>query len=200
MSVSDKILISNLLSLSSLSLSLSLSQYGDREAAELWSQLQRRIPAMFGGITVQPSLLHGDLWSGNAGQVDTTPGPSTSLIRLCVCTTVSAAVAYDPASFYGHHEFDLAITTMFGGFSQDFYSAYHDLIPRAEGFVARSQLYLLFHYLNHWYYTLFYVAVILVACMQATVVKVLLFSYRNHFGSSYRSQSIAIMKKLVHTR
>lgn len=60
------------------------------------------------------------------------------------------AVAYDPASFYGHHEFDLAITTMFGGFSRDFYSAYHHLIPQAPGFATRSKLYLLFHYLNHW--------------------------------------------------
>ncbi|CAI8023207.1 Fructosamine-3-kinase [Geodia barretti] len=114
-------------------LELVQQNYGDREAAELWTRLQRCIPRLFRGITVQPSLLHGDLWSGNAGQVEQTP------------------VAYDPASFYGHHEFDLAITTMFGGFSPEFYSSYHDLIPRADGFSDRSQLYLLFHYLNHWY-------------------------------------------------
>lgn len=49
-------------------------QYGDREASELWSQLQRYIPAMFKDVSIHPSLLHGDLWAGNAGQVDNTPG------------------------------------------------------------------------------------------------------------------------------
>ena len=51
-----------------------LSQYRDREASELWQRLQRHIPAMFQGITVEPSLLHGDLWSGNAGEADGQPG------------------------------------------------------------------------------------------------------------------------------
>jgi fructosamine-3-kinase len=60
-------------------------------------------------------------------------------------------VIFDPASFYGHHEFDLAITRMFGGFTEEFYSAYHKLIPKAPGYEARHKLYLLFHCLNHWY-------------------------------------------------
>lgn len=61
------------------------------------------------------------------------------------------AVIFDPASFYGHHEFDLAIAEMFGGFTRDFYNSYHELIPKAPGFEKRQKLYLLFHYLNHWY-------------------------------------------------
>ncbi len=60
------------------------------------------------------------------------------------------AVVFDPASFYGHHEFDLAITAMFGGFERGFYSSYHKLIPKSPGFAKRQKLYLLFHYLNHW--------------------------------------------------
>jgi fructosamine-3-kinase len=60
-------------------------------------------------------------------------------------------VIYDPASFYGHHEFDLAITRMFGGFRKEFYERYHQLIPREIGFEERKPLYELFHYLNHWY-------------------------------------------------
>jgi len=59
-------------------------------------------------------------------------------------------VIFDPASFYGHSEFDLAIAAMFGGFSNAFYNAYHQLIPKAPGFDKRHQLYQLFHYLNHW--------------------------------------------------
>ena len=62
-------------------------------------------------------------------------------------------VIYDPASFYGHDEFDLAIAGMFGGFSKQFYDTYHKLIPKAKGFDDRHTLYTLFHYLNHWYVT-----------------------------------------------
>lgn len=49
-------------------------QYGDHEASELWHQLQHVIPAMFKEVTVKPSLLHGDLWSGNAGEANQEPG------------------------------------------------------------------------------------------------------------------------------
>lgn len=70
---------------------------------------------------------------------------------MCIVLSHIVTVAYDPASFYGHHEFDLAITKMFGGFSSQFYTAYHSLIPQSPGFTTRSNLYLLFHYLNHWY-------------------------------------------------
>ena len=62
----------------------------------------------------------------------------------------SSLVIYDPASFYGHHEFDLAIAGMFGGFTHKFYRAYHRLIPKADGFDTRQKLYTLFHYINHW--------------------------------------------------
>ena len=49
------------------------------------------------------------------------------------------------------HEFDLAITQMFGGFSKIFYHEYHKLVPQEPGFENRKLLYELFHYLNHWY-------------------------------------------------
>ncbi len=62
-----------------------------------------------------------------------------------------SSVIFDPASFYGHHEFELAIAGMFGGFTRKFYDAYHSLIPKALGFAGRNKLYVLFHYLNHWW-------------------------------------------------
>ncbi len=40
---------------------------GDREAERLWPKLKKVIPTLFEGIEVRPALLHGDLWSGNAG-------------------------------------------------------------------------------------------------------------------------------------
>nr|CAD7429255.1 unnamed protein product [Timema monikensis] len=125
--------------------------YGDREALELWSQLNLKVPSFFKGLEVQPSLLHGDLWSGNIAETDNEP------------------VIFDPAAFYGHHEFDLSIAGMFGGFDSQFYDAYHRIIPKAPGFEKRHKLYQLFHHLNHW----------------------------NHFGSSYRSSSVSIMKSLL---
>lgn len=65
---------------------------------------------------------------------------------LCVKITV----VFDPASYYGHHEFDLAIAAMYGGFSRAFYDSYHNQVPKEKGFDKRHQLYQLFHHLNHW--------------------------------------------------
>uniref|UniRef100_A0A8D8PPN0 protein-ribulosamine 3-kinase n=1 Tax=Cacopsylla melanoneura TaxID=428564 RepID=A0A8D8PPN0_9HEMI len=81
----------------------------------------------------------------------------------------SEAYMYDPAVFYGHHEYDLAISSMFPGFRQQFYDAYHALIPKAPGFEDRQRVYQLFHYLNHW----------------------------NHFGGGYKSSSLSIMRNLA---
>lgn len=126
-------------------------EYGDREARELWSQLKIKIPDLFSDVDIVPALLHGDLWGGNVAECDSGP------------------VVFDPASFYGHSEFELAIAGMFGGFGNSFYSAYHSKIPKAAGFDKRLKLYQIFHYLNHW----------------------------NHFGTSYRSSSLSGMRSLL---
>ena len=51
-----------------------IAQYGDKEVLELWSLLQRKLPGMFKGLEIEPSLLHGDLWSGNAAETKDGPG------------------------------------------------------------------------------------------------------------------------------
>jgi len=56
-------------------------QSGDRDALELWSQLQLKIPSFFQNVDVKPSLLHGDLWGGNAAEVSTGPGKSHHRLR-----------------------------------------------------------------------------------------------------------------------
>jgi protein-ribulosamine 3-kinase len=76
-----------------------------------------------------PSLLHGDLWSGNAGFL-----PS------------GAPALFDPAVYYGDREADLAMTELFGGFAPEFYSAYG---PLPAGYETRKHLYNLYHLLNH---------------------------------------------------
>ena len=49
-------------------------QHHDSEVQSLWSKLQPKIPEYFKGLDVQPSLLHGDLWGGNAAETDSKPG------------------------------------------------------------------------------------------------------------------------------
>jgi len=79
----------------------------------------------------QPSLLHGDLWRGNAGF--TGEGP----------------VVFDPAVYYGDREADLAMTELFGGFPREFYKAYDETFPLPDGYERRKHLYNLYHLLNH---------------------------------------------------
>jgi fructosamine-3-kinase len=79
-----------------------------------------------------PSLLHGDLWAGNAA-----------------CTAGGEPVTYDPACYYGDREADLAMTELFGGFSPGFYAAYRDTWPVPAGYAVRRDLYNLYHVLNH---------------------------------------------------
>ncbi|MBC7947205.1 MAG: fructosamine kinase family protein [Chitinophagaceae bacterium] len=76
-----------------------------REAAQ-FDQLYKKLDEIF--EVERPSLLHGDLWSGNF-----------------MCDQRSSPVLVDPAVYYGHRSIDLAMTTLFGGFEKTFYDAYH---------------------------------------------------------------------------
>jgi hypothetical protein len=79
------------------------------------------------------------------------------------------AVAFDPATFYGHHEYDLAIAAMFGGFNKAFYSEYHKYIPQQPGFNKRQDLYKLFHNINHWLVFLFFLPIQLMIYMNILI-------------------------------
>lgn len=99
---------------------------------ERGSRLLESVPALLAGHEPQPSLLHGDLWPGNRGMLpDGTP------------------VAFDPAVYYGDREADLAMTELFGGFPDEFYSAYEKELPLDSGYESRKHLYNLYHLLNH---------------------------------------------------
>jgi fructosamine-3-kinase len=89
------------------------------------------LDAVLENHTPRPSLLHGDLWSGNAGF--TNDGP----------------VVFDPAVYYGDREADLAMTELFGGFPREFYTAYEEILPLGDGYERRKHLYNLYHLLNH---------------------------------------------------
>ncbi|BAZ43831.1 fructosamine kinase [Chondrocystis sp. NIES-4102] len=78
------------------------------------------------------SLLHGDLWSGNAAIAkDGTP------------------VILDPATYYGDRETDLAMTELFGGFPPAFYQGYNEAWELESGYQQRKSIYNLYHVLNH---------------------------------------------------
>lgn len=78
------------------------------------------------------SLLHGDLWAGNKAY-----------------TVQGQAVIYDPASYFGDRETDLAMTELFGGFEASFYAAYQAHSPLPDGYRLRRDVYNLYHMLNH---------------------------------------------------
>ena len=99
-----------------------------------------------------PALLHGDLWAGNF---------------LCVKRGMPAII--DPAVYYGHREADLAMTLLFGGFEDSFYSAYNEIYPLRSGWQKRMELYKLYHLFNH----------------------------LNLFGEGYYGQVVCTMRKLV---
>ena len=112
------------------------------------------LDSFFYNYSPHPSLLHGDLWGGNASQ-DSKGHP----------------FIFDPASYYGDREADLAFTYMFGGFSSSFYNAYERELPLDSGFKQRKTLYNLYHELNHF----------------------------NLFGGGYASSAQSSINQLVHT-
>jgi fructosamine-3-kinase len=101
-----------------------LQQHGEK--------LLSKLPDFFVGHQPDPSLLHGDLWSGNHGYLAS-----------------GEPVLFDPAPYYGDREADLAMTELFGGFGADFYAAYRAAYPLHAGYTPRRDLYNLYHILNH---------------------------------------------------
>jgi len=101
------------------------------ELQDRGNRLAERLVDLFEGYDPVPSLLHGDLWSGNWGVADGAP------------------VIFDPAVYYGDRETDIAMTRLFGGFGSAFYREYERAWPLAAGSAERLDLYQLYHVLNH---------------------------------------------------
>ncbi|WP_319381116.1 fructosamine kinase family protein [Thiomicrorhabdus sp.] len=118
-------------------------------------RLIRNLPLWFESYHPQASLLHGDLWGGNSA-----------------FTENGDPVIFDPASYYGDRETDLAMTELFGGFSDDFYQGYHEVFPLDSGYQSRKPLYNLYHLLNHY----------------------------NLFGGHYQTQSLQAIRQLLKSK
>lgn len=128
-------------------LKLARDQYGDSTIYERGQRLIKNLGALFEDIVIEPCLLHGDLWSGNISS-DKNGDP----------------VILDPACYYGHNEAEFGMSWC-AGFGGSFYNAYFEVMPKQAGFEKRRDLYMLYHYLNHY----------------------------NLFGSGYRSSSLSII-------
>ncbi len=87
--------------------------------------------AFFRTYQPKPSLLHGDLWGGNASAADAAPA------------------VFDPAVYVGDREADIAMTGLFGGFPAETLAAYRAALSLDDGYTVRRELYNLYHVLNH---------------------------------------------------
>ena len=81
---------------------------------------------------IKPSLLHGDLWSGNY-----------------LISRDGIPYLIDPAIYYGHSEVDIAMSKLFGGFGNKFYESYFNCIPQDEHTPIRIKIYQLYYLLVH---------------------------------------------------
>jgi len=108
------------------------AEHGYRQLLNRGELLMAKLDSFFTDYQPKASLLHGDLWSGNYA-IDDNGRP----------------VIFDPAVYYGDREADIAMTELFGGFSQQFYSAYNEAYPLDSGYRVRKTLYNLYHILNH---------------------------------------------------
>ncbi len=113
-------------------LELASSNGAGNELASSGEKLLEQIPLLFTAYQPKASLLHGDLWSGNHAY-----------------TLAGRPTIFDPAVYFGDRETDLAMTELFGGFGNDFYTAYNNAWPLDAGYKIRKILYNLYHILNH---------------------------------------------------
>ncbi|GJQ64485.1 MAG: fructosamine kinase [Melioribacteraceae bacterium] len=106
--------------------------FADSSLLNKIDKLEKICIPLIDDVNIVPSLLHGDLWSGNY-----------------LVDSAGAPVLIDPAVYYGDREADLAMTKLFGSFGSDFYRAYNETFPLLPGYSERENLYKLYHILNH---------------------------------------------------
>ena len=101
-----------------------------KEFARKFRFLYSQLPGLL--VDEPPSLLHGDLWSGNF-----------------ITDEKGSAAIIDPAVYYGNREIEIAFTQLFGGFDSQFYRSYHEAYPLQTGFQERVDIYNLYPLLVH---------------------------------------------------
>ena len=99
---------------------------------QLGQALISRIDRFINDDGEPPALIHGDLWSGNY-----------------LSDENGQPVILDPACYYANREAEFGMTKLFGGFPPQFYDAYQEAWPLTDGWETRTELYTLYHLLNH---------------------------------------------------
>lgn len=128
-----------------------LNGLANSELNERCDKLILQLDRFIGPASEPPALLHGDLWSGNY-----------------LVSPDGNPVLIDPAVYYGARESEFGMIKLFGGFNSRFYHAYNEAYPLTEGWEQRTEIYQLYHLLNH----------------------------LNLFGTSYLPQCLQILRKL----
>ena len=108
-----------------------------RDAGRMDHTLIKKFDALFNRLPSllseeQPSLLHGDLWSGNL-----------------MTASAGGPCLIDPAVYYGNREVDLAMTQLFGGFDPSYLESYDEVFPLTAGYAERLDLHNLYPLLVH---------------------------------------------------
>lgn len=111
-------------------LEMALGHRTTRDLIPDFEELYKRLPEII--PCEKPSLVHGDLWSGNF-----LIGPE------------GKACLIDPAVSYSHRECDIAMTRLFGGFDCAFYDAYNEAFPLERGWEERMDIFNLYPLLVH---------------------------------------------------
>lgn len=114
--------------------------------------LKEAITHQLSDFNTYPTLTHGDLWSGNIH-----------------CGEKQKAFVIDPAFYYGDREADIAMAECFGGFSDQFFDIYNEILPLDKGYDQRKHIYNLYHILNHY----------------------------NLFGNTYKSVSEKLIEQII---
>ena len=104
---------------------------GDAAISRVAELLYPRVPEFFDGVEVKPSIIHGDLWSGNIGTAEGHPS------------------IFDPACYYAHHEAEWGMSWC-ASLGPKFWEGYRELLPQSPGFNMRRPLYEAYHQLNHY--------------------------------------------------
>ncbi|OEF30162.1 fructosamine kinase family protein [Vibrio rumoiensis] len=87
------------------------------------------VKSILGAHSPKPALLHGNLTANNHA------------------LSVSGVISYDPSSYWGDRECDIAIIEAFSGLDDEFFKAYNQSYPLPEGYLNRKSVYQLYYLL-----------------------------------------------------
>lgn len=103
-----------------------LNKYNVKLFTQLYKTLINIVPRE------KPALIHGDLWNGNF-----------------MSNANGYACIYDPATYFGHRESDIAMSLLFGGFDKSFYTYYNEVFPLEKDWEKRIDIFNLYPLLIH---------------------------------------------------